>query len=119
MSNQKKDYGPDKNLQRQMDRRTDRRTDSVIPIYPLNFIHGGIIKGRIVCVLIYIICLFFPSRFQYKKNLSDQLQKQAYIVPVFTEQIMQGQKGVVANISTTDLRGKTIIFMDKFQEILT
>lgn len=49
---------------------------------------------------------FYLWRFQYKRNLTQQLQKPAHIVSVFQEQVMQGQTGVVVNISTAELKGK-------------
>ncbi|XP_061174811.1 uncharacterized protein LOC133183952 [Saccostrea echinata] len=41
--------------------------------------------------------------FQYKENLTRRLQRPAQIIQVFKEQVMQGQAGVVANISTAEL----------------
>lgn len=52
------------------------------------------------------IFFFYLWRFQYKRNLTQQLQKPAHIVSVFQEQVMQGQTGVVVNISTAELKGK-------------
>ena len=37
----KRSYGPDTNLHRQTDRQMEGQTDRVIPIYLLNFVHGG------------------------------------------------------------------------------
>jgi hypothetical protein len=45
-------------------------------------------------------------RFQYKENLTQRLQKPAHVVPVFKEQVMQGQEGIVAKISNTEIRGQ-------------
>lgn len=58
------------------------------------------------CTDIMLQFFFYLWRFQYKRNLTQQLQKLAHIVSVFQEQVMQGQTGVVVNISTAELKGK-------------
>ena len=48
----KKSFGPDTNLHRQKDGQADGRTDrqTVIPKYPLNYVHGGYNNKRPIAI---------------------------------------------------------------------
>ena len=60
----------------QTDRRTDRQTDGVIPVYPPNFVAGGIKTTTLVRDHEH----FIPTKFR-KHPLSGSVVKADYVFP--------------------------------------